>query len=256
MHASSGLLAGTVLAIGSSTSVAGILPGVVVAAVDVTAVNAVRTSEGESPSNIVASDQLRLALKDLLAEGWHPRLASDLLHSVRSFLKKGKEWATSPTESVNSMVQAVDQMAIDSAIDEMIEEENEEGSWVMRIKEMSRLRSKDKGKGKAKADAMLTDPLYHSLNPLHPPTASPEAPSALLDALIDSPTAPLQLNPSSSQSNTTLHLRSHTSGPRVRFSTSPPTVHTYNLPSLSQPGTEGALPTLSYADAVRLSTPP
>ncbi|KAG8891573.1 hypothetical protein FRB99_003487, partial [Tulasnella sp. 403] len=63
---------------------------------------------------------------------------------------------------------------------------------------LSRLRSKDKGKGKAKADTTLTDPLYHSLDPLCPPTASPEAPSALLDTLVDSPTAPPQLNPSSS----------------------------------------------------------
>ncbi|KAG8894445.1 hypothetical protein FRB99_001260, partial [Tulasnella sp. 403] len=48
---------------------------------------------------------------------------------------------------------------------------------------LSRLRSKDKGKGKAKADATLTDTFYHSLDPLRPPPASPEAPSALLDAL-------------------------------------------------------------------------
>ncbi|KAG8882209.1 hypothetical protein FRB99_004670, partial [Tulasnella sp. 403] len=48
---------------------------------------------------------------------------------------------------------------------------------------VSQLRSKDKGKGKAKADATLTDPFYHSLDPLHPSTASPKAPSALLDTL-------------------------------------------------------------------------
>ncbi|KAG8894780.1 hypothetical protein FRB99_001003, partial [Tulasnella sp. 403] len=48
---------------------------------------------------------------------------------------------------------------------------------------VSRLRSKDKGKGKAKADTTLTDTFYHSLDPLRPSTASPKAPSALLDAL-------------------------------------------------------------------------
>ncbi|KAG8897275.1 hypothetical protein FRB99_008269 [Tulasnella sp. 403] len=48
----------------------------------------------------------------------------------------------------------------------------------------------NKAKAKAKANATLTDPLYYSFDPLCPPTASPKAPSALLDALVNSPTAP------------------------------------------------------------------